>query len=1256
MRNSLRNFTAFALAAVAFALPAKADTLNNTFDAPFDYVANGIIGDTSWDGVYLRLGDVPGSVPAGDGNGLTVVANTSVFGGGFFGIQSQGTSWSGGDNDGFFIYKVVDGDFDLSVENLPFNLAGGPGFDNRGFHFAGLMLRAYNTNNSGAPFSTTSTNAVENSVRLWRFNEFGIDGQIRVSTNGANQELSFAGSNDETNSSRFFRITRAGNIFTFYVKTNSGDAWFQVTNGLAGGVLNREDWAGVRLQVGIAQASFSADSRDALFDNFQLSGPNVTFPTAPAGPSGLIATATNANGSLTFSWQKGNSADNSLVLIRETGPIQHSPVNGISYEANAAFRTAGTLLGGSQTYAVYNGSGSSVTVSNLGANNRSYLVAVYEYSGTGATTVYNTASPATNFFAGPGMITSAGLNVPQNDIPTGGATAIRLVAGFSTGEVSDQTSATAWVSDNPSVADVAAGVVSGLSEGSATITATFGSFVLTTNITVHAPALTDDFSATNNYIADGLLGSMYDGMYLNFGDVPGAVAGGDGRGGGLALDSQISNTNGLSLSSFQSTWQSAANDGPFLFKIVPGSRNLVSSDFQAVIEINTMNTLATSAVGIMARLYDPETGGALGGSENHVNYWKIQNGTTSVRRTQSGGNNTIVAAGPVAANTFLLVQRANSTNFYFFEKATAAAQWTFVTNVVLAAAANNAPMQVGIAQQTQSGVTGTAVVHSFVLDAAGVVSPTPPPPAASDFAMTLNPDLSMTLNWVAADNLGNPVQSIVVMRANAPVSAQPSLGQPITANSAFGTPGTGLGGGNYVVFTSAPAPGSTNNSVTVTGLSPGVTYHAAVYTFVGSGATATFNNVIPVTGASDELPAGFLTGIEAGLAGGIPQGGIGQIKVRAIYTGGVAVDVSDSASVTSGDTNVISVMNGVLTGITNGTAPIRSVFGGFTNVVNVAVRPPLFTDDFSVAQNYLLNGITGSGWDGMYDPHPGLNPVPASPYEPLTLSGATVADANISSNNVLTITSSGDGWENDLSGGFFLFKYVPGDFQTAVHIESFDALNYNQPGLLARGYASSNGVLGLPLGYAVPNSDGTNDLGEYWVSLTRFDEFGIGTYARQNIDSGVSQNTQPDAGDTNFWLLIVRSSGTNFNFYKRLAATDPWRRLPNNTAYQIAQLSGRPMQVGVMAGPWTGTGGVQRTVQFGSFMLDYSTGSTLHVSVSGGSVLLSWPPDPNLVLEASPSLSLPDWQPVSGAPQLDANGYSLTIPWTTDDRFFRLKR
>jgi hypothetical protein len=220
---------------------------------------------------------------------------------------------------------------------------------------------------------------------------------------------------------------------------------------------------------------------------------------------------------------------------------------------------------------------------------------------------------------------------------------------------------------------------------------------------------------------------------------------------------------------------------------------------------------------------------------------------------------------------------------------------------------------------------------------------------------------------------------------------------------------------------------------------------------------------------------------------------------------------------------------------------------------------------------------------------------------------------------------------------------------------------FNQPGIMARAYATSNGIVGYPLGYAITNAGGTNDAGEYWVDFTRFDEFSIGTYARQTIDGtgtgtqGTLQSGQPDLGDGNFWLMITRTHGTNFNFFQRLNPTDPWKRTPNNVLYQLPQFAGLPMQVGIADGPWTGNGGTQNTVNFDNFMLDVVGGSQLTIVPDGhGNLIVSWPAIIG-TLQHSTSLSSPNWQPVSGTPVLGATGYSLTIPASPGGMdFFRL--
>ena len=62
---------------------------------------------------------------------------------------------------------------------------------------------------------------------MLRFQEFGIDENIKVATNGVDIDgyILVPGSSTDTTTSRYLRITRVGNIFSFYTKTNQTDAW-----------------------------------------------------------------------------------------------------------------------------------------------------------------------------------------------------------------------------------------------------------------------------------------------------------------------------------------------------------------------------------------------------------------------------------------------------------------------------------------------------------------------------------------------------------------------------------------------------------------------------------------------------------------------------------------------------------------------------------------------------------------------------------------------------------------------------------------------------------------------------------------------------------------------------------------------------------------------------------------------------------------------------------------------------------------------
>src|SRR5262249_3858827 len=169
------------------------------------------------------------------------------------------------------------------------------------FQFAGLMVRLYNTNNSGSPFSYQTNAVVENQSWLARFQQFGNAVDSRWTTNGADAgDHAFAGS--DTNSSagdnRFYRITRVGSTFTYYYKTNYSDTWAMLNSASLPSITGP-------VQVGIMDADFTGNSAGAVFTDFELVAASVAFPAPPPAPSALVSTSTNISGSLTLSWTTG---------------------------------------------------------------------------------------------------------------------------------------------------------------------------------------------------------------------------------------------------------------------------------------------------------------------------------------------------------------------------------------------------------------------------------------------------------------------------------------------------------------------------------------------------------------------------------------------------------------------------------------------------------------------------------------------------------------------------------------------------------------------------------------------------------------------------------------------------------------------------------------------------------------------------------------------------------------------------------------
>ena len=1241
------------------ALAARAQTITNTFtSASLDLASNGVVA-SGFDGVYLNFGDVSADPNnGGDGNGVTLQANSFAPFTGFLVVQTVDSAWAAAGNDGFFAYNLIWGDFDAQLEVVgPYNAAN--------YNFAGLLSRAV-ADGSGAPFGGS-----ENWVNLTRFEEFGIATQMRYASNAADTQISLTNlfaSVTDTNANVFLRLTRTGDTFTAYDSSSYGGPWTLEQT------LSRPDLHGAAMEVGIEQATFTGNTPIVFFTDYGVSGTNVITPPAH-DPSGVTPSAPLTPTSLSLSWTPAPGSDGSVVVIRPNNPIIDQPLYGFAYNGNPTNGSV-TNIGGKGEQVVYAGSGNSVTLQGLGGSNNLYTVAVYSYTTNGgATPITYDANPAISSFHGPGTLLSVSFTVAPTSIPVEGYGKATVTATYTSGDSYDVTAnSIVTVSNTTFLAVSPAGDITGLSAGSEYVTATFAGVSGSQQVSIHVPAFSDNFATPHNYLTAGLPGTGWESLFQTEGDQPAENDGGNGPETTLTNDASITTPGALTIAAKDTTWVGAANNGFLLAKYVQG-------DFQAAVHVHALQRtaggtgIANDFIGLMARAYNASgVAGQEGGpstlntpaAENWVFYSQFsQYGISTISRYAQDGNDTQFGNGDgdQSDNYWLLMIRSEGTNFTFYRKINQTDPWQLDTPngpIVQPELSNGVPLQVGLAQSMYDSAVGWVQFDSLMIDTATNLDPGgPPPTACSNLVMTVNPDFSITLNWQQGTNAANAVAtSFVVMRDGKPITQQPPYGFLSTAASQFGA-GTDLGGGTFVIARGV------QSSVTVTGLKPGDTYYAAVYSYINSSTTKIFDTE---TEASGSVQNGTPTNMVTSLPNpSIPVNGLGSAVVNLVFTGNQINPENFGAftTITSSDTNVAVGNGGLITGIGAGTATLQIVFNtgtsSFTNFVTVTVRAPAFTDNFTASHNYLANGVAGTPWNGVYD-YPS-NTVPNTDYTSDLLADVSAADADITTNGTLTVTTENVGWEYNQNDGFFLFKYVPSDFQMAVHLVNFDAYsnelvtagaaNYDNPGLLARLYSTSpTGVLGAGFDTLTGSTGTTNE--EDWVSWTRFDQFGIGTYARAEIaNNKILSSTQPDVGSGQMWLLLVRQNETNFFFYQKANKTDPWLAAPNGVTYSSALYANQPMQVGILACAFNS--GQVLTDQFDNFMLDVSGSFGLTATASGGNILISWPDAPGVVLQSTASLTPVNWQTVTTTPTVSAGVATVTLPIGAGNSFFRLQ-
>jgi len=358
------------LACLTLNAPAGAVTFADSFNTNIDYLTNGISG-TIWDGVYFGAGEFHNTGVLGPG--ATVRCDANITAASTLTLETTGTAWENADDDGFFLFKVVPGDFSAVVHVVS-------PFDNSAYNTAGLQARAFSA--GGDPF-----NGSENFVSWTRFDEYNFANYLRSEVNGGVDQIN---PGDYPNTNYWLRMDRVnGTNFLFYQKATKLAGWQAVSfpSPVNGTKLVRPDLAGQPLEVGIIHATFNGQL-GVQFTDFSLTMSNSSTVAAPQPPSGLTLT-TNVGNGLNVSWSPGAGSAGSLVVVWSgtNSAVKESPANGFTYTANGSYGM-GNSLPAAGYYVVYAGAGTNVAVNNL-ALNTTYQIAVFSYTGSGISTSYN---------------------------------------------------------------------------------------------------------------------------------------------------------------------------------------------------------------------------------------------------------------------------------------------------------------------------------------------------------------------------------------------------------------------------------------------------------------------------------------------------------------------------------------------------------------------------------------------------------------------------------------------------------------------------------------------------------------------------------------------------------------------------------------------------------------------------------------------------------------------------------------------------
>jgi hypothetical protein len=217
---------------------AVAALLTDNFLVPHNYLTQGVSGSI-WDGVF-------------DGGATVTAAAASISTLGYLTFQSSGGYWES-NGTGLLLYILATGDFTATVH------VASADYPASSVHDVGLMARAPDLADAGDGEDWVGP----------RYFVAGGFNSFRTTDNGGSDNY------DASGLEAWLQLERSGDWFYVSRKAASGDPFVPFSS------IYRPDLAGLTLQVGIWQATFSS-SAGALFDNFSLATSGTSAIPEPA--------------------------------------------------------------------------------------------------------------------------------------------------------------------------------------------------------------------------------------------------------------------------------------------------------------------------------------------------------------------------------------------------------------------------------------------------------------------------------------------------------------------------------------------------------------------------------------------------------------------------------------------------------------------------------------------------------------------------------------------------------------------------------------------------------------------------------------------------------------------------------------------------------------------------------------------------------------------------------------------------------------